>query len=158
MYADKLSSVKTVLTYISTSNVRIGTYVHRQSNNVLNFYHCDSFFLMETSAILPFHTHWNKTDAGQDWGQEEKRVTDEMVRGHHQLNGHEFEQILGDSEGQGSLLCCSPWGYKESDMTKKLNNKKCNFNLHFSYKLGIFNFLLRYSWCTILYMQLSTWI
>ena len=61
MYADKLSSVKTVLTYISTSNVRIGTYVQRQSNNVPNFYHCDSFFLMATSAILPFHTHWNKT-------------------------------------------------------------------------------------------------
>ena len=37
---------------------------------------------------------------------------------HRQLNGHEFEQALGDSEGQGSLVCCSPWGCKESDMTK----------------------------------------
>ena len=42
-----------------------------------------------------------------------------MVEWHHQLNGHKFEQTLGDSEGQGSLACCSPWGHKESD-TKSL--------------------------------------
>ena len=42
---------------------------------------------------------------------------DEMVGWHHWLNGHEFEQALGDSEEQGSLVCCSPWGRKESDMT-----------------------------------------
>ena len=47
---------------------------------------------------------------------------DEMVGWHHRLNGHEFEQTQGDSEGQGSLLCCSPWGLKESDATKELNN------------------------------------
>jgi len=47
----------------------------------------------------------------------------EMVGWHHQLNGHEFEQALGDGEGQGSLACCSPWGCKESDMTEWLNNK-----------------------------------
>jgi len=46
--------------------------------------------------------------------QEEKGTTeDEMVGGHHRLNGHEFEQTLGDGEGQGSLACCSPWGLKE---------------------------------------------
>ena len=43
---------------------------------------------------------------------------DEMVKYHHQLHGHEFEQTPGDSEGQGSLICCSPWGHKESDMTE----------------------------------------
>ena len=48
---------------------------------------------------------------------------DEMVGWHHQLNGHKSEQILGDSEGQGSLACCSPWSHKESDMTEQLNNK-----------------------------------
>ena len=42
---------------------------------------------------------------------------DEMVGWHHQLNGHKFEQTLGDGEGQGSLACCSPWGRKESDTT-----------------------------------------
>ena len=57
-------------------------------------------------------------DAGKDWGQEEKGVTeDKMVGWHHWLNGCEFEQTLGDSEGQGSLVCCSSWGHKESDMT-----------------------------------------
>ena len=43
---------------------------------------------------------------------------DEMVGWHHQLNGHEFEQVLGDGEGQGSLACCSPRGHKESDETE----------------------------------------
>ena len=45
---------------------------------------------------------------------------DEMVGWHHQLNGHEFEQSLGDGEGQGSLASCSPWGRKKLDMTKRL--------------------------------------
>ena len=57
-------------------------------------------------------------DAGKDWEQEEKGVTeDKMVGWHHQLNGHEFEQTLGDSDGQRSLVCCSPWGHKELDTT-----------------------------------------
>ena len=57
-------------------------------------------------------------DAGKDWGQTEKGpAEDEMVRRHHWLNGHEFEQALGNGEGEGSLVCCSPWGHKELDMT-----------------------------------------
>ena len=56
--------------------------------------------------------------------QEEKgTMEDEMVGWHHRRNGHEFEQALGDSEGQESLVCCSPWGHKESDTTERLNNK-----------------------------------
>ena len=47
---------------------------------------------------------------------------DEMVRWHHLVNGHEFERTPGDSEGQGSLACCSPWGHKESDTTEPLNS------------------------------------
>ena len=47
---------------------------------------------------------------------------DDMVGWHHQLNGHESEQTPGDSEGQGSLACCSPWGCKELDTTERLNN------------------------------------
>ena len=42
---------------------------------------------------------------------------DEMVGWHHRISGHEFEETQGDSEGQGSLACCSPWGCKESDTT-----------------------------------------
>ena len=53
-----------------------------------------------------------------------------MVGWHHQLNGHEFEQVPGDGEGQGSLACRSPWGCKESDTTKRLNNNKYNGQSH----------------------------
>ena len=54
--------------------------------------------------------------------QEEKGMTeDEMVGRHHQFNGHEFEQIPGDSEGQESLACCSPCGRKKSDTPERLN-------------------------------------
>ena len=56
--------------------------------------------------------------------REEKGTTeDKMVEWHHQLNGHEFQQALGDGKGQGSLVCCSPWGCKQSDTTEQLNNK-----------------------------------
>ena len=47
-----------------------------------------------------------------------------MVGWHHQLNGYEFEQTLGDGKGHGGLACCSPWGCKELDMTERLNNNK----------------------------------
>ena len=61
-------------------------------------------------------------DAGKDWRQEEKRMTeDEMVGWHHRRDGQEFEQAPGVGDGQGSLVCCSPWGHKESDMTERLN-------------------------------------
>ena len=53
-------------------------------------------------------------------------IEDEMAGWHHRFNGHEFEQTLGDSEGQGSLSCCSPWGHKELDMTERLNNNNKN--------------------------------
>ena len=58
-------------------------------------------------------------DAGKYRGQEEKEVTeDETVGWHHRLNGHEFEQVLGVGDGQGSLAWGSPWGCKESDTTE----------------------------------------
>ena len=47
-----------------------------------------------------------------------------MVGGHHQLNEHEFDQTPGDGEGQGSLVCCSPWYHKQSNTTEELNNKE----------------------------------
>ena len=63
-------------------------------------------------------------DARKDWRQEEKRVTEnEMTGWHHWLSGHKFDWALGDGEGQGSLMCCSSWGCKESDTTKRLNNE-----------------------------------
>ena len=50
----------------------------------------------------------------------------EMVAWHHRPNGHEFEQALGDGDGQGGLVCCSPWGHKEMDTTEGRNNKRKN--------------------------------
>ena len=62
-----------------------------------------------------------KTDAGRDWGREEKGTTeDEMVGWHHWLNGHGFGWTLGVGDGQGSLACFSPRSHKESDMTEWL--------------------------------------
>ena len=61
-------------------------------------------------------------DAGKDWRQEKKGMTeDEMVGWHHWLDGHEFEQALGIGDGQGSLACYSTWGCKELDMTERMN-------------------------------------
>ena len=92
-------------------------------------------FIRTTDAEAEAPTLWTpdvksqlfgkNSDAGKDWGQEEKGMTeDEMVGWHHRSNGHEFEQAPGDSEGQGSLTCCSPWGHKKLDRTKQLNNNK----------------------------------
>ena len=68
--------------------------------------------------LMQITSDWKKPDAGKDRKQEEKGKTeDEMIGWHHQLNGHEFEQALGDDDGQGSLACCTQWGGKESDMT-----------------------------------------
>ena len=60
-------------------------------------------------------------DAGKDWKQGKGMTEDEMAGCHHQLNGHEFEQAPGIGEGQGILVCCGPWGCKESDTTERLN-------------------------------------
>ena len=71
--------------------------------------------------------------------QEEKRVTDdEMVGWHHQVNGLEFEQTLGDSEGQGSLVCCGPGGHKKSDATERLNNNNSEHKAQSYYSCGIY--------------------
>ena len=62
-------------------------------------------------------------DAGKDWGQKENRASeDEMAGWHHQCNGHELVQTLGNGKGEGGLVCWSPWGHKESDTTGWLNN------------------------------------
>ena len=82
------------------------------------------------------------SDTGKDLRQEEKGTTkDEMVGWHHQLNGHEFEQALGDGDGQGILVYCSPWGHKESDITEWLNNnnKRKQIIIHIPKKSSVIN-------------------
>ena len=78
--------------------------------------------------------------AGKDQEQEKKGETeDEMVRYHHQLNGHKFEQTPGDSRGQRSLVCCSPWGCKDSDTLS--NWTAANF---FAFFFGVLLHLLKF--------------
>ena len=70
-------------------------------------------------AISFEKTHLKGSDAGKDWGQEEKRTTeDEMVVWHHWHNGHGFGWTLGVGDGQEGLVCCGSWGHKESDRTE----------------------------------------
>ena len=76
--------------------------------------------IAETPVLWPPHAKsWligKDSDAGRDWGQKEKGMTeDEMAAWHHQFDGHEFELTLGVGDGQGGLACCSSWGRKESD-------------------------------------------
>ena len=81
-------------------------------------------------------THWKDPDLGKDWGQEEKRATeDETVGWHHQLNEHEFEQNLGDSEGQGNLVCYSPCGHSQTQLSdNRVTFWPFNFTLRFIFK------------------------
>ena len=79
----------------------------------------------ETPILWPHDVNWltgKAPDAGNDWGPEEKGMTeDEMVRWHHRLNGHGFGWTPGVDDGQGGLVCCGSWGRKESDTTEQLN-------------------------------------
>ena len=80
----------------------------------------------ETPVLWPPHARiWligKDPDAGRDWGQEEKGMTEnEMAGWHHQLDEHEFEWTLGVGVGQGGLVCCDSWGLKDLDMTEQLN-------------------------------------
>ena len=80
----------------------------------------------ETPVVWPPHAKgWlirEDSDAGRDWGQEEKGTTeDEMAGWHHWLDAHESEWTPGVGDGQGGLACCDSWGRKESDTTERLN-------------------------------------
>ena len=80
----------------------------------------------EAPVLWPPHAKsWltgKDSDAGRNWGQEEKGTTeDEMAGWHHWLDGHESEWTPGVGDGQGGLACCNSWGHKYSDMTEQLN-------------------------------------
>ena len=79
----------------------------------------------ETPVVWPPReelTHWKRLWCWEGWGQEEKRTMEDEIAGwHHWVDGREFESTLGDGDGQGSLVCCGPWGRKESDATEWLD-------------------------------------
>ena len=95
---------------------------------------------------LPDAKNWligKDPDAGKDWGQEEKGMTeDEMVGRHHQLYGHEFEQASWIGDGQESLACYSPWGSKESDTTEWLKWTELNWKKDEYWRIDVFEL-----WC-----------
>ena len=102
-------------------------WISRQSNQSILKEISPEYSLEDAEAETPIlwppdSKNWftgKDPDAGKDWRQEEKGITeDEMVGWHHQLDGHEFEQAPGVGDGQGSLACCSPWDHKESDTTE----------------------------------------
>ena len=98
--------------------------VHSKRNQTMNIHWKDSCWAEVPILWPPDAKSWltgKDPDAGKVWGEEEVATEDEMVGWHHWFSGHEFEQTLGDSEGQGSLAYCSPWSHKELDTTELLN-------------------------------------
>ena len=88
----------------------------------------------ETPGLWPRHAKgWligKDSDAGRDWGQEEKGMTEhEMAGWHHRLDGREFEWTPGVGDGQGGLECCNSRDHKESDMTEELNWTELNWKV-----------------------------
>ena len=86
----------------------------------------NSMLKAETPVLWPPHAKsWligKDSDAGRDWGQEEKGTTEDKMAGwHHWFDGRESQWTLGVGDGQGGLACCDSWGHKESDTTERLN-------------------------------------
>ena len=94
-------------------------------------------------------------DAGKDWMQEEKGMTeDEMVGWDHWLGGHEFESALGVGDGQGSLAWCSPWVYKESDTTEDSTELRMRGTFNFVFNV-LFFWLSSHLWQVALVFHFS---
>ena len=112
---------------LPTQGLNLGLLQCRQILYHLSYQGSPFFMWLYAKHILwsPHAKSWligKDSDAGRDWGQEEKGTTvDEMAGWHHGLDGCESEWTLGDGDGQGSLACCDSWGRKESDMTERLN-------------------------------------
>ena len=99
---------------------------------------------------------WKDPDARKDWRQEEKGMTeDEMVGWYHWLNGRESEQAPGDDEGQGSVVCCSPWGHKDQTWLKDwttTTNRACSLN----YYTLVLLFIIE-NWLVVIKPHLHYW-
>ena len=98
--------------------------VHSNGKSTLNTHWKDWCWSWSSNTLATWCEEWligKDPDGEEDWGHGEKeKREDEMVGWHHQLNGHEFEQTLGDVEGQGGLICCSSWGHKELNLATGL--------------------------------------
>ena len=100
---------------------------------------------------------WKDSDAGRDWGQEEKGTTeDEMAGWHHWLDRHEFEWTPGVGDGQGGLACCNSWGHKELDTTESL--KWTEVMLEVWWRENIWHFLSRLTCLIHIIQSPACWI
>ena len=103
--------------------------VHPKKKSVLNIHWKDWCWSWNSILWPPDAKNWltgKDPGAGKDWRRRRGR---QRIRWHHQLNGHEFGWALGVGDGQGGLVCCSPWGFKELDMTEQLNWTELNWTL-----------------------------
>ena len=116
----KLSEV--ILYKISTLASKLHWWIFVDLSYLFDYKLC-IWYSLKVITWCEESTHWKKTpDAVKYWRQEEKGMTeDEMVEWHHWLDGHEFEQALGDGDVQRNLACCSPWGYQELGTTERLS-------------------------------------
>ena len=108
--------------------LRILWTARRSNQLILNIHWKDWYWSWNSKTLATWCgelTHWKRPWC---WEEEKGTTEDEMVGWHHRLNGHEFEQTLGDGKGQGSLACCSWWGCKKLDTTKQLNNNVIDVN------------------------------
>ena len=107
--------------------------IHSEGDQPWNFFGGNDV-IAETPVLWPHHAKsWligKDSDAGRDWGQEEKGTTEDEIAGwHHWLDGRESEWTLGVGDGQGGLECCNSWGRKESDTTERLTWTELNWAL-----------------------------
>ena len=113
--------------YFSLTRCLINDNEHEQRRHAQCRHVCKHVAFLYLCLILwpPDAKRWltgKDPDAGKDWGQEEKGITeDEMVGRHRQLDGHGFGWTLGVGDGQGGLACCNSWSHKEWGMTEWLN-------------------------------------
>ena len=111
--------------------INIAIY-YNLSKSALGFLWREWCWSWNSSTWPPHAKSWlirKDSDAGRDWGQEEKGTTeDEMAGWHHWLYGHEFEWTLRVGDGQGGLVCCNSWGLKESDITERLKWTEVNWS------------------------------
>ena len=124
--------------------------VHSEEDQALDFFGRNDA-KAEAPVLWPPHAKsWltgKGSDAGKDWGQEKKGMTeDEMAGWHHRLDGCEFEWTLGVGDGQGGLVCCDSWGHKDLDMTEWLNWTELNGTAWFQLVLPPAQC---FSWCTL---------
>ena len=122
--------IKRLFSLSSLSAIRV-ILVSSAYLRLLIFLPCEQYEKAKKFLLRMSISFFNVTnDAGKDWGQEEKGMTeDEMVGWHHWLDGHGFGWTLGVGDGQGGLVCWSSWGLKESNMTERLNWTELNWLL-----------------------------